>query len=148
MSEPQLPARVAPSWVPPAFLLMALALAPWIVFLFYSLPSREVANHWALAWGGFDVGLAAGLAATGLLLRRRHPATEIAATITGTMLVSDAWFDTLTSRGSATTAIAIAEAVLIELPLAGICFWIARNVEHLFAHPRRFLFESRARRPG
>jgi hypothetical protein len=113
---------------------MALLLLPWIAFLVVTLPHHEIAAHWRLAWSGFDVGLAAALGATGILLVRRSPAAEIAAAITGTILVCDAWFDVLTSRGAAHIAFAAAEAVLVELPLAGLCFWVARNVERVLTN--------------
>jgi len=129
MSEPSV--TVAPRWIGPAFVAMALVLLPWIIWLLYTLPSTEIANNWELAWGGYDVALAAALAWTGIALRRRSPVTEIAAAVTGTLLVGDAWFDVTTSRGAATVTIAALEAGLVELPLALLCFWIARNVERL-----------------
>jgi hypothetical protein len=48
--------------------------------------------------------------------------------ITGTLLCCDAWFDVLTSRGASDITQAVLSAVLIELPLAALCFWIARNL--------------------
>jgi hypothetical protein len=41
-----------------------LALVPWAIWLTTVLPSHEVAEHWDLAWGGFDLLLAAALLAT------------------------------------------------------------------------------------
>jgi hypothetical protein len=64
---------------------------------------------------------------------------EMTAAITGSLLVCDAWFDVLTSRGSSDIAQAIASALLIELPLAGLCFWMARNVAHAVEVARPFL---------
>jgi hypothetical protein len=129
MSEPQV--SVAPRWIGPAFLGMALVLLPWIVWLLVTLPGKTVANHWQIAWGGFDVILALALAWTGLMLLRRSPVTAVAAAVTGTLLVVDAWFDVTTSRGVATVAFAAVLAGAIELPLAALCFWIARNVERV-----------------
>ena len=119
---------LVPPWIAPAFLLCAVILVPWTAMLFLTLPHRYGANHWRLAWGGFDVGLAIALAATGIAVLRRSPFGEIAATVTGTLLVCDAWFDVLTSHGTADIAEALAGALLVELPLAALCFWIARNV--------------------
>jgi hypothetical protein len=49
-----------PPWVAPALLLCAVVLIPWIAFLFLTLPPHYRANHWQLAWGGFDIGLGIG----------------------------------------------------------------------------------------
>ena len=130
---------LVPWWLAPLFVLGGLLLAPWIVWLVVSLPSREVANHWQIAWSGFDVALAVLLVSTGVALARRSPAAEILAAMTAAFLICDAWFDTLTSRGRSTVVIAILEAVLVELPLAALCLWIARNVERVLADARPFL---------
>jgi hypothetical protein len=95
-----------------------------------------VAAHWEVAWGGFDVGLAVLLIATAVTLIRRSPTAEIFAAMTAAFLFCDAWFDVLTSRGTTKIAIAIAEALLVELPLAVTCLWIARNVERVVTDVR------------
>jgi hypothetical protein len=130
---------VAPWWLPSLFLLFAVVLAPWIIWLFVTLPSQEVANHWEIAWGGFDIALAVFLGGTGVALARRSPSAEILAAMTAAILLCDAWFDTMTSRGSTTLALAIAEAVCVELPLAILCLWIARNIERVVSDARPFL---------
>jgi hypothetical protein len=107
--------------------------------LFATLPGHYVANHWQLAWGGFDLGLGLALAATAVMVARRSPFAEVTATITGTLLCCDAWFDILTARGPADTAQAVISAVLIELPLAALCFWMARNLAHAVEVARPFL---------
>jgi hypothetical protein len=119
---------LVPCWVAPAFLLFAVVLVPWTAVLFLTLPRHYSANNWHLAWGGFDVALGLALATTAILVYRRSASGEIAAAVTGTLLVCDAWFDVLTSHGTANVVQAIAEALLIELPLAGLCFWIAHNI--------------------
>jgi hypothetical protein len=114
-----------PPWVGSAFLLLALGLLPWIAWLFVSLPDEATAAHWRLAWGGFDVGLAIALGTTAVLIVRGSTLTEAAAGVTGAMLVCDAWFDVLTSRGTTDVVIAAVLAGVAELPLAACCFWIA-----------------------
>jgi hypothetical protein len=131
--------RVVPLWVAPAFLVVAIGLLPWIAWLFMSLPDEATAAHWRLAWGGFDVGLAGALATTGILIVRRSPLTQTAAAVAGTMLVCDAWFDVLTSRGTTQVAVAAVLAVAAELPLAVFCFWIARSVERVLEDARPHL---------
>lgn len=131
--------QLVPPWVAPALAVCVVVLVPWSGYLFGTLPPDYVASHWAVAWGGFDVGLAVALAATATLIARRSSLAEVAATITGTLLVCDAWFDVLTSRGTAAIAQAAVEAALIEFPLAALCFWIARNFAHAVDIARPFL---------
>jgi hypothetical protein len=130
---------LVPPWVAPALLLCAVVLIPWTALLFLTLPPHYAASHWRLAWGGFDVGLGIALATTGLTVARRSPFAEVTATITGTLLCCDAWFDVLTSRGVSDIAQAAASAVLVELPLAALCFWMARNLAHAVEVARPFL---------
>ena len=130
---------LVPPWVAPALLVCAAVLIPWTALLFATLPRHYVANHWDFAWGGFDIGLGLALASTAVLVARRSPFAEITATITGTLLVCDAWFDILTSRGTSDIAQATTSALLIELPLAALCFWMARNVAHAVEMARPFL---------
>jgi hypothetical protein len=130
---------LVPWWLPAVFIGFALALAPWILWLIVTLPSQEVAAHWEIAWGGFDLALAALLIATAVTLTRRSPSAEIFATMTGAFLICDAWFDVMTSHGRTTVIVALLEAFLVELPLAITCLWIARNVERVVADMRPFL---------
>jgi hypothetical protein len=130
---------LVPPWIAPALLGCAVVLIPWTALLFSTLPRHYVANHWDFAWGGFDIGLGIALAATAVLVARRSPLAEVTATITGTLLLCDAWFDILTSRGTSDISQAIASALLIELPLAALCFWMARNLAHAVEIARPFL---------
>ncbi|HEX6703107.1 MAG TPA: hypothetical protein VF101_20450 [Gaiellaceae bacterium] len=107
--------------------------------LFATLPRHYEANHWELAWGGFDIGLGLALAGTAVMVARRSPFAEVAATIAGSLLCCDAWFDVLTSRGLADVAQALASAIFIELPLAALCFWMARNLARAVEVARPFL---------
>jgi hypothetical protein len=128
-----------PPWTAPAFLLCAIVLLPWTAFLFFALPHHYVANHWQLAWGGFDIGLGLALAATALAVAQRSPFAEVVAAVTGTLLVCDAWFDVLTSRGMSDVAQAAGEALFVELPIAAMCFWMAMNLAHAVEIARPFL---------
>jgi len=122
--------RPAP-WVVPLFALSGIVLVPWIVFLVRSLPSTHAAAHWDIAWAGFDVGLALLLLGVAVAAWRRSPWLEGAATAAAALLVVDAWFDILTSSTRVELGIAIGEAVLVELPLAGLCFLLARDAERV-----------------
>jgi hypothetical protein len=130
---------LVPPWIAPAFVLCAVVLVPWTGYLFGTLPPDYTANHWGIAWGGFDIGLALALGSTATLIARRSPFAEVTATVTGTLLICDAWFDVLTSRGTSAVVQATVEALLVELPLAALCFWIARNLAHAVEVARPFL---------
>ena len=106
----------------------ALLLVPWTIGLARALPCRYVSAHWGIAWAGFDTALAAGLALTGLAVLRHAAWIDRAAIATATLLAADAWFDVLTARGgAAAVALASAEALAVELPVAALCIFVARR---------------------
>jgi len=109
---------LVPPWIAPAFFLCALILIVWAAFLILTLPGNYSANHWHVAWGGFDIGLGIALISTAVAVVRRSAYAEVAAAVSGTLLVCDAWFDLLTSRTTSELVQAALEAVLVELPLA------------------------------
>ena len=114
---------------PPVALLFALAavlLVPWIVLLYLVLPSSHRAANWNLAWAGFDVALALLLVTVALTAWRRSDWLEEAAGATAVLLFVDVWFDLLTSATRAELAVAVAEAVVVELPVAAFCLMLAR----------------------
>ncbi|GIL31019.1 hypothetical protein [Actinocatenispora comari] len=104
-----------------AFAIAAAAMLPWLAVLARTLPTSTRAHNWSLAWIGFDVLLALGLAATGALAWRRHRGVVVTATATATMLVVDAWFDVLTSAPGGDLDQALLLAACCELPLAAGC---------------------------
>jgi hypothetical protein len=55
------------------------------------------------------------------------------------VLVCDAWFDVLTAHTTSEMVQAILEALLIELPLAALCFWMATNLARAVEVARPFL---------
>lgn len=115
-----------PRWVGPAYIIMGLILVPWIVYLRATLPTQEMATHYRLAWVGFDVLEFGQLVRTGLYAivpRRRYRMRQHAAACAALLSV-DAWFDCTTSPSNQLLS-SVAMAVLIELPLAGICWWLA-----------------------
>ncbi len=123
------------------FIALVLVLLPWTAYLAVELPERQSAAHWDLAWVGFDVAIAAGLLATGVWILRRSPKVTLAAAATGTLLLCDAWFDVVTSTGK-DLWVSIAEAAVAEVPLALVCFWIARNVERVLEDLQPALIEA------
>jgi hypothetical protein len=123
------PSTPVPRWVAPLFAIVGIGLVPWTIWIAYDLPQRHLDRHWDLAWGGFDAAMAGLLLATAFAAVRRSPWIQSTATAAATMLVCDAWFDMATASRGSEMAMAIATAVLLELPLAVICLWVARNVE-------------------
>ncbi|MFZ0082314.1 hypothetical protein [Trebonia sp.] len=119
------------SWAGPAFILFSIVLIPWTIYLGLNLPDRQESSHYNIAWVGFDVMLLVVLAATGFFALRRSPFLAVGATAAATLLVVDAWFDVVTSPPGSQFLQSLASAVLIELPLAAVCGWLAYHTEHL-----------------
>jgi hypothetical protein len=142
-STPLIARPAAPSWVAPAFAGFALFLVPWIGYLAVTLPHAARAYE-RLPWVGFDIGLMTGLAATAILAWRGSVRVAFAATVTATLLVTDAWFDVTTSIRTSDVISALAMSV-VELSLAAVCIWIAyhadrvlrTNIRHLLRRNRR-----------
>ena len=120
-------------WVVPLFSLAGIVLVPWILFLIRSLPSTHAAAHWDIAWAGFDVALALLLLGVAVAAWRRSTWLEGAATAAAALLAVDAWFDILTSATNLERLVAIAEAALVELPLAVLLLLLARGAERVLA---------------
>jgi hypothetical protein len=123
-----------------AFVVLAALMVPWTAYLTLHLPSSRAAAHYDLAWGGFDAAMFLALAATAWSALRLHTTLPPLAAVTGTLLVVDAWFDGVTAPASDERWVAIAMAVLVELPLAGVCLWLS-----VTGHQLAF---RRLRRPG
>jgi hypothetical protein len=107
----------------------AIALAPWILYLTFTLPTRHETVHYDLAWIGFDVGLLASFGATAWSILRGSQWVAPFAAITGTLLCCDAWFDVTTSKPGHELFLAIAEAAFAELPLAALCLYVVYDAE-------------------
>lgn len=127
---------VTPSWTAPVYLVLAVLLIPWIVYLGLALPERATSSHWDVAWVGFDAMEFVALASTGWLAYRRSTWVEMAATAAAVMLVVDAWFDVTTANGGWNLVQAVGLGVGIELPLAAVSLGIARHVELVRRRPR------------
>ncbi len=108
-----------------------VVLIPWIVVLAFTLPPRYVAGHWQTAWVGFDVALLVGLAVTAWAGWRRRQIIVVSALVTATLLVTDAWFDVLTSSTTGALLVSAADAALVELPLAVLLFWVSARLRGL-----------------
>jgi hypothetical protein len=102
-----------------------LALLPWLVVLAAGLPTTAVASNWRTVWIGLDAAEAVALITTGLLAVRGHRLHPLTATAAATLLVVDAWFDTVTAAPGADQVSAAAMALGAELPLAVVCAALA-----------------------
>ena len=113
------------SYLARAFFVAAALMAPWTLYLAVTLPRHYSAHHYWLGWSGFDVALVAALVATGLSIRRGTPAVTRYSAVAATMLVIDAWFDVLNAATGSDVVVAAAMAVIVELPLAYICWQLS-----------------------
>ena len=135
-------------WLVPLFFLAGVGLLPWTVYLIVTLPGRHLqTGYYDLAWGGFDIALAALLVATGVGLLCRKLWVQTTATAAATMLVCDAWFDVLSSNPGQERLVAIVLAVAVELPSALVCLLIARHVEEVAERAQRYALAARRVRP-
>jgi hypothetical protein len=117
-------------WVGPTFALFSVVMVPWVVYIGMSLPSRQLSPNYDLAWAGFDVLLAAGLASSAYFALRRSRYLSASAAATATVLIVDAWFDCMTTPGSERWR-SIAFCLLVELPLAAVCLWLSYHTEQI-----------------
>ena len=116
-----------------AYGAIGIGLLPWAFWLSASLPPSHHSHHWDLAWSGFDVGLAICFCGTAIAAHRRSPWIAAFAAATGTLLLTDAWFDVILESHGSEEPTAIFEAVVFEVPTAIFCFWIAYRTERFLS---------------
>jgi len=119
--------------IAPFFLGAGLVLIPWTIWLTLALPAHHESENWRTVWVGFDLFEAAALITTAVTALRRSPWLAPVAAIAGTLLCVDAWFDVTLEAGGRHLLSAVLEAAFLELPLAAVCFWVARDVERALA---------------
>jgi len=107
------------------FAVAAFLLVPWSILLWQSLPYKHLARNWNLAWSGFDFGLVLSLGLTALLGLRKSGWVIIPASAAGILLLIDAWFDCLTAKQGGEYLLSLSSAIVIEIPMAFMAFWIA-----------------------
>jgi len=143
------PGLLLPWWLPAVCLGLVIVLLPWTGWLFATLPRTELAGHWGLARAGSDLALAIVLATSAVALLRRWPIAEVLVAMAAALLLRDAWFNVLTARrGHAGYALGV--AAVLELPLAGLCLWVAvlhaRAVEVAWPYVRSLRMQAARRR--
>ena len=121
------------AWVILVFGAIGIFLVPWAVWLGATLRPDHTTDRWDVVWTGFDVGLALAFALTALAAWRRSPWVGALAATTGTLLLVDAWFDIVLESHGKDIRAAVMRAVLAEIPVAGLCYWIAYRTESFLA---------------
>ncbi|MGH3154895.1 MAG: hypothetical protein ACRDOB_29770 [Streptosporangiaceae bacterium] len=111
-----------------------IALAAWIAILILTLPGRYTSSNWRAVWVGLDIAELIGFAATGWAAWRQRQIVIFFMTMTGTLLLCDAWFDLALNYGSSGFTDSILSAVLAEFPLAFIMFSSARRLVRVNVH--------------
>jgi hypothetical protein len=138
-------AAPAPRWVAPLYLTLTILLVPWVVYLAFAPPAELGIGDWRAAWIGFDGMEAIALALTAWLAYHRSTWVDMAATATAVLLVVDAWFDIMTSHTGWPFTQAVLAAALLELPLALLSLWIARNAQIINEAVTRWLIDRSTR---
>jgi len=111
-------------------LLLVLAsfiLVGWMIYLLKALPTSYRAEHWNVAWFGYDLGMTVTLLATSWALWNHRQAAIPGAMITATFLIIDSWFDVVTSKPGWDFKIALSSAIVVELPTAFLLIQFSRN---------------------
>jgi hypothetical protein len=119
------PLRARPDarWLPLALAIAALALVPSLVLVLTVEPTAQIAQHLRLAWTGLDAFELLAMAYTGRALHRRSVTVVVPATVTGTLLLCDAWINVISSNAAGRfEGIALA---FVEVPIAALSFWVA-----------------------
>jgi hypothetical protein len=126
-----------PRWVAKVYIMMAVVLLPWTIYLGISLPKHHLSAHWDISWTGLDIGLIISLASTGLFAYLRSVWVVITSATTGGLLLVDAWFDVMSERRESDFRQALILAVFIELPLAILSYYLASHVLYHNATARK-----------
>ena len=116
-------------WIIVVYGVIGLGLLPWTLYLVNSLEPHHVTDRWDLAWSGFDTALACSFLLTAFAAWRRSVWIGPLAAATATLLITDAWFDVVLESHGNEAETAVLEAVLFEVPVAALCFWIAYRTE-------------------
>ncbi|MET8170167.1 hypothetical protein ABZT34_39040 [Streptomyces sp. NPDC005329] len=96
---------------------------PWLAMLWMTVPDSYPAQHWRVAWVGFDMLEIAGLLTAAVLVRRSDYRDPLASIATAVLLLVDAWFDVVTAGHD--VAFSLVLACMLELPLAALCAVVA-----------------------
>jgi len=109
------------------FLLSALFVTLWIIYLSLNIPANYKTKNWDVAWVGFDLLMLGNLLMAAYSLWKRKASSAIYLAILGGALIIDMWFDITTSSGGDLVE-AILLGVLLELPLAVFLIRLAHKI--------------------
>jgi hypothetical protein len=104
-----------------------VAFLGWITVLAVTLPTRYDANHWNVAWVGFDAMLLISLLTAAWSVGRRRTWAPTPLMVSAVLLTCDAWFDVTTASGGTATLVSVGFAVGVELPSAACLAWAATH---------------------
>jgi len=93
-------------------LLASIGLVGWIIYLGFSLPTSYRANHWDVAWVGFDIAMVSTFLLTSWALWKRRQIAIPSAMVSATFLVIDSWFDVATSESGKDLDLSIGLAIV------------------------------------
>jgi len=113
------------AWV---YLIVAVGLIVWTVFLALSLPKENLEHHYRLTWAGYDLIEVLAIYLTAHLAFRLDSRVVYPATAVATLLVADAWFDVTTSATTQEAVQALILALVVELPAAAFSLYVAHRV--------------------
>jgi hypothetical protein len=113
------------AWV---YLIVAVGLIVWTVFLALSLPKENLEHHYRLTWAGFDLIEVLAIYLTAHMAFRMDARVVFPATVVATLLVADAWFDITTSTTVQAATQALILALVVELPAAAFSLYVAHRV--------------------
>lgn len=108
--------------------ITCVLLVPWTAYLALTLPPKFTADQWSLTWTGFDVALIAVIAVTGWAAVRRRQFVAVGLIAWATLLACDAWFDVTLDWGSPGLPASLLTALFVELPVATMAAFAARNL--------------------
>ena len=114
-----------PIWAASVYIILSIILLPWAIYLGATLPAHHLSAHWDISWTGLDIALFATMLATGILAYLKSHWVIISSSTVGSLLIVDAWFDTMSQRRMLQLREAIILAIFVELPLAFISYFIA-----------------------
>lgn len=116
-----------PAWTTRVYVMLAIILLPWTIYLGITLPRHHLAAHWDVSWTGLDIALIASLISTGLFAYFRSIWMVITSASTGTLLLVDAWFDVMSEKNGNDFHQALILAFAFELPLALLSYFLASH---------------------
>jgi len=116
---------IVPKWPAVIYIILAVILLPWTIYLGVTLPTHHLSVNWDVSWTGLDVVLILTMISTGILAYRRSRWIIISSTMVGSFLLVDAWFDVMSERRSTDLHQSIILAIFVELPLALISYYIS-----------------------